>query len=86
MPVERVSRGTLEQAYFALRMAAGEMLLEEEMPVILDDTFVNYDDERLERTLQWLVKNRKQVLIFTCQKREEQDLLERGIAFHKVIV
>ena len=32
------------------------------------------------------VKNRKQVLIFTCQKREEQVLLERGIAFHKVIV
>lgn len=86
VPVERVSRGTLEQAYFALRMAAGEMLLEEEMPVILDDTFVNYDDERLERTLQWLVKNRKQVLIFTCQKREEQALLEREIAFHKVVV
>ena len=67
-------------------MAASEMLLEEPMPVILDDTFVNYDDERLERTLQWLVKNRKQVLIFTCQKREEQALLEREIAFHKVVV
>lgn len=69
-----MSRGTIEQIYFAVRMAASELLHEEECPVILDDTFVFYDDQRLENTLKWLAKYKKQVLIFTCQKREQQIL------------
>ena len=74
--IEQVSRGTIEQIYFALRMAASEILYEEDYPVILDDTFVFYDDKRLENTLRWLKKNKKQVIIFTCQKRE-QEILNR---------
>lgn len=74
--IEQVSRGTIEQIYFALRMAASDILYEEEYPVVLDDTFVFYDDVRLENTLRWLEKNKKQVLIFTCQKREERMLSE----------
>ena len=54
--IARVSQGTAEQVYFALRMAASEVLLEEELPVILDDTFVSYDEERLESVLEWLAK------------------------------
>lgn len=72
--LDQVSRGTIEQIYFALRMAASEILHEEEYPVVLDDTFVFYDDVRLENTLRWLIKNRRQVLIFTCQKREQEFL------------
>lgn len=72
--IEQVSRGTIEQIYFALRMAASEILYEEDYPVILDDTFVFYDDKRLENTLRWLKKNKKQVIIFTCQKREQEIL------------
>lgn len=74
--IDQVSRGTVEQIYFALRMAATEILYDEEYPIILDDTFVFYDDVRLESTLRWLVKSKKQVLIFTCQKRE-QDILNK---------
>lgn len=77
--IEQVSRGTIEQIYFALRMAASELLHEEEYPVILDDTFVFYDDKRLENTLKWLAGHKKQVLIFTCQKREQQILKKLGI-------
>lgn len=72
--IEQVSRGTIEQIYFALRMAASDILFEEEYPVVLDDTFVFYDDIRLENTLRWLVKNKKQVILFTCQKREGEIL------------
>ena len=78
---ERLSRGTLEQIYFAIRMAATELLQKEEQPVILDDTFVYYDDVRLANTLKWLSENKKQVLIFTCQKREEELLTDMGIKF-----
>lgn len=70
--IEQVSRGTIEQIYFALRMAASEILHEEEYPVVLDETFVFYDDVRLENTLRWLSRNREQVILFTCQKREKE--------------
>lgn len=81
--IGQVSRGTIHQVYFALRMAAGDILHREEYPVILDDTFVCYDDRRLERTLRWLYKNKEQVLIFTCQKREEEALERMGIPYVK---
>lgn len=79
--VERLSRGTMEQIYFAIRMAATDLLRKEEQPVILDDTFVYYDDVRLANTLKWLSDNKKQVLIFTCQKREEEILEKLGVKY-----
>ena len=82
--VEKLSRGTIEQIYFALRMAAAEMLHEDEQPVILDDTFVYYDDIRLERMLLWLHENKKQAIIFTCQKREEDILKNEKLLYKKI--
>ena len=72
IPVERLSRGTLEQIYFSLRMAALNILYEEEIPVILDDAFVYYDEKRLKSVLKWLSEQPRQVIIFTCQRREEE--------------
>lgn len=77
--IEQVSRGTIEQIYFALRMAAIDILYDEEYPIVLDDTFVFYDDKRLENTLRWLAKSKKQVIIFTCQKREGEILKQLGV-------
>lgn len=85
VPLEQLSRGTMEQVYFALRMASGEILCQEEMlPVILDDVFAMYDEERLGRTLHWLAMQKRQVLIFTCHKREEELLKRLGISYNKV--
>lgn len=72
IPAERLSRGTIEQIYLAVRLAAADVLLEEPMPVILDDVFAFYDDKRLEAALKWLSGQGKQVIIFTCHKREEE--------------
>lgn len=80
--VEQVSRGTMEQIYFALRMASAELMYEEEFPVILDETFAYYDDTRLENTLRWLAENRRQIILFTCQKREMEMLNRLGIPYH----
>lgn len=82
--MEQVSRGTVEQIYFALRMAAADMMYEEKLPVILDDTFAYYDDRRLRYTLEWLAAQERQVLLFTCQKREEEILSGAGIKYHKI--
>ncbi|MCD7955432.1 MAG: AAA family ATPase [Lachnospiraceae bacterium] len=73
--LNQVSGGTLQQIYFALRMAAGELFMEKTtLPVILDETFAMYDDRRLEATLRWLKNSGRQVILFTCQSREREIL------------
>jgi len=54
------------------------------MPVILDDAFAYYDEERMLQTLRWLKEHKKQVIIFTCQTREEQVMKEAGLVYHKI--
>lgn len=85
VPLERLSRGTIEQVYFALRMAVGEILCKEEMlPVLLDDAFAMYDEKRLANTLKWLAQRKEQVLLFTCHKREQELLDNMGISYQLV--
>ncbi|MCI5791963.1 MAG: AAA family ATPase [Lachnospiraceae bacterium] len=75
--VNDVSQGTADQVYMALRLAAIRFIAGEadRIPLILDDSFALYDDERLMDSMKFLAHNYKgQVLIFTCQKREEEIL------------
>ncbi len=85
LPLHQVSRGTLEQIYFALRMAAAEILWpESEVPVILDDTFAMYDQKRLANTLKWLAKREGQTIVFTCHRREQQIMEACNIPYHSI--
>ena len=75
IPLEQVSRGTMEQIYLAVRLAAARVLWpKESMPVIVDDLFAHYDDLRLKRTLEMFQKNENQLILFTCHRREEEQL------------
>lgn len=74
--VEQLSRGTVEQIYFALRMAALDLLYDEKLPVIFDDAFGCYDEKRLKSTLKWLSNQDRQVIIFSCQRREQEIIEE----------
>ena len=77
----------LELIYFAMRMAAGELLCQEEsLPVILDDIFGMYEEEDLEAVLGWMYKEKKQVIISTCSKREMELLDREGIPYGKQII
>ena len=77
--------GTLEQIYFAVRMSMGEILSQEEpMPFLLDETFGMYDELRLKQVLQWLAKQKNQIILFTCQKRELEYLDEMGIPYQRI--
>ncbi len=79
---EAYSQGTMQQAYFSYRMAAGHMLMKEEpLPFLLDETFANYDEERLRQTLRWLAEQENQILLFTCRENEMRLLKEEGISF-----
>ncbi len=82
--LEQISRGTLEQVYFAIRVAIAEVLHAEVLPIILDDTFAYYDDYRLEKILEWLGACKRQVIILTCQKREQEIMDAKGIRYHIV--
>ena len=49
VPLENVSSGTMDQVYLALRLAAAKLLQGSGsgFPLIFDDSFTQYDDERL---------------------------------------
>ena len=71
---EQLSQGTADQLYLAVRLAICEMVLppERAVPIILDDALVNFDDERMAAALDYLLELSagRQILLFTCQKRE----------------
>ena len=82
---EAYSQGTMQQAYFSYRMAAGHMLMKEEpLPFLLDETFANYDEERLRQTLRWLAEQENQIFLFTCQETEMRLLTEEDIPFASI--
>ncbi len=84
IPLDRLSAGTIDQVYFALRLAVSELLLNgEEMTVLLDDSFALYDDNRVKAAINKLRK-KKQVILFTCHNREQRLLKEMGVPFHFV--
>ena len=65
------SDGTVDQLYLALRLAVAEELTPN-APLILDDAFVRFDDQRLAAAMDILKEEatNKQVILFTCQSRE----------------
>ena len=82
---EAYSQGTMQQAYFAYRMAAGKLLAKEEpLPFLLDEAFAGYDTERLRQTLCWLANQENQIFLFTCRETERELLLEEGIPFTEI--
>lgn len=74
-----LSSGTSDQLYLALRLAFIRMIFKKKsFTLFLDDSFVQYDDHRVEKVLLYLINEHfAQRLIFTCQKREA-DILDRN--------
>lgn len=78
----QVSYGTAEQVYLALRLACSTILCqEEELPLILDETFAMYDEKRLIQALKYISQRKSQVILFSSNKREIQALEKAGIPF-----
>jgi recombinational DNA repair ATPase RecF len=80
--LDRLSAGTMDQVYFALRLAVADLLLENRnMPFLFDDSFALYDETRVKASLNKLSK-REQVVLFTCHKREKELLEQLDIPYH----
>lgn len=87
VPLENVSSGTMDQVYLALRLAAAKLLQGSGsgFPLIFDDSFTQYDDERLKTALEWLASAYGgQIIIFTCHRREAQMLRARQAEFQLI--
>jgi DNA repair protein SbcC/Rad50 len=81
-----LSNGANDQLYLALRLSFIKMIFKnEEVPVILDDAFVQYDDNRLNNALDLIINyDFKQLIIFTCQKREKEGFIDKKINFNYI--
>lgn len=89
VPIEQVSSGAMDQIYLAVRLAAARLVQngQDPMPLIFDDSFVLYDDDRLKTALKWLVKAYdSQIIIFTCHQREAQLLTANQVRYHLVTI
>ena len=71
---ELMGAGTYDQIYLALRIALSGVVTDEMLPIMLDDSFVQFDDERMTDALRFIKEDNAigeigQVIIFTCHKR-----------------
>ncbi len=80
--VVEMSRGTREQLYLSLRLGLIEEYESraEPLPIIMDDVFVNFDDDRKPRVLDLLKEfsTTRQVLLMTCHRETRELCLAHG--------
>jgi len=85
---EELSTGTREQLYLSFRLAVIEDFGESRvpLPILLDDILVNFDPERVTRTLTALgpLAKRHQIIAFTCHPSQREAFEESGAAVHEL--
>ena len=86
VPASRLSVGTIDQMYLSLRLSALEEISKEKLPIILDEAFAYFDNERLKSMLRYLELNYNdnQIILFTCSNREKEALDELGIRYNLI--
>ena len=86
VPANLLSIGTIDELYLALRLSMIDEISSQKIPIILDETFAYFDDERLENSLRFLERKSQdhQIILFTCTKREKQIMEQIGISYNWV--
>ncbi len=86
IPASRLSVGTIDQMYLSLRLSALKEISEESLPIVLDEAFAYFDDDRLTNIIRYLNSNFEdnQIIIFTCSKREKQVLDKLNIDYNLI--
>lgn len=86
VPAERLSVGTMDQMYLSLRLSAIKEMSNETMPIILDEAFAYFDNNRLANILSYLNSEYRnhQILIFTCSDREKEALKANNIEYNLI--
>ena len=91
VPIEDVSSGTMDQIHLALRLAAARLIqgdtgaVEARLPLIFDDSFAMYDEQRLASALRYITEiHHGQILLFTCHTREQRILENEDVKFNLI--
>lgn len=85
IPVELLSTGTIDQLYLAFRIAIIKEITGENIPIILDESFAYYDNNRLKNMLEYISNNiENQVIILTCTDREKNILEHTNIKYNYI--
>ena len=79
-----LSTGTIDQIYLALRLSVIDEISKEKMPIILDEAFAYYDDERLANVLKFLINIDNQLIIFSCTNREKEILKKLNVKYNLI--
>ncbi|WMM25944.1 AAA family ATPase [Tissierella sp. MB52-C2] len=84
--IDSLSGGTIDQLYFSLRLGITNSMVGDKLPLILDDCFVQYDDNRLKNIMKFLyeISYERQIILFTCHNRENIILDELGVDFNLI--
>lgn len=68
--IDYLSNGTADQAYLSMRLAMSNLISSdgEPLPLFLDDSLTQYDDKRMQSTVEYLKKysENQQIIMFTC--------------------
>ena len=83
---KHLSSGTFDLLSVFIRISVLEELMGLDYLMILDDCFVQLDDVRYKKCLDLLFKisNSNQIILFSCQNRDEQLLNELDIIYKKI--
>lgn len=83
---KHLSSGTFDLLSVFIRISVLEELMGLDYLMILDDCFVQLDDIRYKKCLDLLFKisNSNQIILFSCQNRDEQLLNELDIIYKKI--
>ena len=82
--IEQLSTGTCEQILICLRLALVSLVASRgvDLPLVLDDVFVNFDKVRMKAAARMLVEwagSSQQVFLFTCHSHIAREFFELGI-------
>lgn len=82
--IDKLSVGTIDQAYLGFRLGVAKETAN--LPLILDESFAFYDNERLENILRLFVKNysERQIIILSCSSREKEILEKMNVEFNLI--
>ena len=90
-PIPKLSTGTREQVFLAVRLAIADEFSADggQLPLVLDDVLVNFDQDRTAAALETLAgasDDGQQIVLFTCHRHVATMLESQGREAHRMPV
>ncbi|MBU0994222.1 MAG: AAA family ATPase [Proteobacteria bacterium] len=86
-PETNLSKSTYDQMLFSYKLSLYKTLADINIPLIIDNAFMNYDDARLKNTMEIIAQESKtrQIIILSSDKRLKDAYSDHLIHFEKIL-